>query len=516
MNSTWLIAPSSRLRLAMRNPACAASARASAVRSESIVVLEAIERLLHLELHLLRQFVALGAGALLGRVRGAQLGATAAAVGERPVQQQRQGREIAAAAELVVLPLGAGVGAERERRLARGARDVGLRAGGRGDAVELRELGPVLERGAAQRAEVGGGARDLVRGLGRFERGVEVAVQQEVEVAARLRLAVLRLAQLLVDGEQFCSRAQHLILGDLAVAEQRVVDPQVLGEQRAARVHDLDGLRGLQPAEVADGDVALQAAREREARIFAALEQRALAAHGGGDRRRIQRLAQRQARVLFALAEQVEPAVLDLRKLRGTPAGSEQLVQRAVDGVQQVGDRQLDLATTFGTRIARLERGLGEEAAAGSVERGLAALDLERGGAQAEVGGQAGAHVGVDDFAERAAQGGERGRLVEAWSADGGLRERRRMERQSGDIHGELRGAGANLAGCRRARFRACRVAAEGARTPGRDPASFIDPAPFIRPAVRHASDDGGISEWRRDMAGQRRWAIERRLISSA
>ena len=39
MNSTWLIAPSSRLRLAMRNAARAASARASAVASESALVL---------------------------------------------------------------------------------------------------------------------------------------------------------------------------------------------------------------------------------------------------------------------------------------------------------------------------------------------------------------------------------------------------------------------------------------------------------------------------------------------
>ena len=56
MNSTWLMTPSSRLRLAIRNAARAASARAAAVVSESRAVIEAIECLLHFEADLLRDF----------------------------------------------------------------------------------------------------------------------------------------------------------------------------------------------------------------------------------------------------------------------------------------------------------------------------------------------------------------------------------------------------------------------------------------------------------------------------
>ena len=54
MNSTWLMTPSSRLRLAMRNAARAASARAAAVVERIARGDQSIEGLLHFEADLLR------------------------------------------------------------------------------------------------------------------------------------------------------------------------------------------------------------------------------------------------------------------------------------------------------------------------------------------------------------------------------------------------------------------------------------------------------------------------------
>ena len=78
--------------------------------------LERIERLLHLELDLLRRLIAqhrgparLGAGAVHG-------GGGKAAVEELPVQQERHGAEVAPAAEVVALVVDPGVDPERERR----------------------------------------------------------------------------------------------------------------------------------------------------------------------------------------------------------------------------------------------------------------------------------------------------------------------------------------------------------------------------------------------------------------
>ena len=308
MNSTWLMTPSSRLRPAMRKPARAASARACAVASESLVVSQAIERLLHFELDLQRHFFAACGGLARGGAGARALRARFAPPSKNcQLSTQRDHAEVAAAAELVFLALRAGIDAERQRGLQVRARE--LHAGFRGTrgAIELLELGPVVER----RGRAAPPRSCTVRAtspsmVGGDQLVIERLIAQEVEVAARLGLAVARFAQLLHHREQLGAGAQHLVLRDLAVAEQGIVDAQVLFEQRDARLHDVDGLRGLQPVEIGDRHVALQPARERDAAELRGFEQRALRADRRGNRRRVQRLAQREARVLFALALELD------------------------------------------------------------------------------------------------------------------------------------------------------------------------------------------------------------------
>ena len=82
--------------------------------------------------------------------------------------------------------------------------------------------------------------------------------------------------------KQLGLRPQHLVLGHLAVAEQGIVDAQVLGKQRAARLDDGDAADGTQPVDVAYGDVATQTLPERSACELAGFEQRS----PGANRRR--------------------------------------------------------------------------------------------------------------------------------------------------------------------------------------------------------------------------------------
>ena len=207
---------------------------------------------------------------------------------------------------------------------------------------------------------------------------IELTVQQEVQVAPCLGLAVLRFAQLLFDRQQFGTRTQDLVLRDLAVAEQRVVDAQVLDQQAAARRDDADRAGGLQPVEITDADVALQPARECKARELAGLEPRTLGAHRRRDRGCEQRLTQRQARVLFPFAHQRER------------------------GVAECGDGQGDFPAAFGAGVARVDRDFRDVTRARRIECGLGAFDVQRARLQAAVGAQADADVIVDDGGQRA------------------------------------------------------------------------------------------------------------------
>ena len=142
-------------------------------------------------------------------------------------------------------------------------------------AAYARHFRPVRERGGAQGGEIVHGARDFAIDRRRHELFFERAIAQEVDVAARLRLAVARFAKLLDDGQQLGARAQHLILRDLAVAEQAFAHAQVFFEQRDARLHDVDGLRRLEPVEIRDRHIALEPAREGDAAELRCFERRA-------------------------------------------------------------------------------------------------------------------------------------------------------------------------------------------------------------------------------------------------
>ena len=307
-------------------------------------------------------------------------------------------------AAAVILALDAAVDAEAERGLQCRARDVDARLGLARRAVGLRELGPGIECARLERRELRGRSRGHGVDVGRLERGVERAVQQEVQPAARLLREVARFAQLLLDLEQLGAGAQHLVLRHLAVAVQRVVDAQVLGEQRAARVDDRDGLGRAQPVEIADRDVALQPAREREPRVLARRELRALGAHAGRDRRRVERLRHRDARVLLALAQEGDRLVLE----------------RRID----LRQRQRELAATLAARVTGIEREGRQPAGTRCIERRDRALDIEALAPQREIRGEALAHVVVDDVDKRARDRGagecseraerERGRALPA------------------------------------------------------------------------------------------------------
>ena len=240
MNSTWLIAPSSRLRLAMRNAARAASARASAVASESALVLSRSSDCCTSSCICCVELVALGRGLARDGVRLAHGGAARAAVEERPVEQQRDRARSCCRGRIRIPRPGC-----RHRRRAtasasgRPCASCTCASLARVRCVELRELGPVGERRRAQVRQRACRARcTSAADVGVLERRVERPIEQEVEIALRLRCAVPRLARLLRHGQQLGARAQHLVLRDLAVAKQRIVDAQVFVEQRHARVDD--------------------------------------------------------------------------------------------------------------------------------------------------------------------------------------------------------------------------------------------------------------------------------------
>src|SRR5262249_25034943 len=151
-----------------------------------------------------------------------------AAVEELPAQQQRDRAEVAAAAEVVAHIIDARIRAERERRLAGGARHADLRLKGAHRAVELPELGAVAEGFRPQQTEVVATAAELAIDRGALEWRVERAVQEEIHIAAQLRDVVARVAQLLLDGEKFRARPQHLVLSHPTVAVQRIADADVL------------------------------------------------------------------------------------------------------------------------------------------------------------------------------------------------------------------------------------------------------------------------------------------------
>ncbi len=114
-----------------------------------------------------------------------------------------------------------------------------------------------------------------------------MSIEQEVEIALRLSGEILVFALLLLDFQQLGLGSQHQVFGDLAVAEQRFVDAQILLQQRFAGGNDLDRAARLQPIHVSNGDVTTERASNRHSIEAARIQQRALSANRGRNRRRI-------------------------------------------------------------------------------------------------------------------------------------------------------------------------------------------------------------------------------------
>ena len=274
---------------------------------------------------------------------------------------------------------------------------------------------------------------DLPFDARRLERRVERAIQEEVHVAARLGVAVACIAQLLLDRQQLRAGAQHLVLGHLAVAVERVAHPQVLTQQRDARLHDADLARGLEPVEIADGQVALEAPCHCHAIELRRLELCALRADRRGNGRRVERLAEAHARVLLALALEVEVLVLDGGELGRPALRDEELIERRVHRVEERAHRQLELPATLGARVAGVEGERREEMRPRRIERGETALEDESLGAQRQVRPQRLADVIVDHRCHRTG--------LRAFRAVHGVsRARRRLVRAGHGRNGSRRG----------------------------------------------------------------------------
>ena len=106
-----------------------------------------------------------------------------------------------------------------------------LRFAGARQVREFADLGPVVERRGAQIGQRPGGGGDFGGHFRVLERCVERPVEQEIEITARLRRERSPPRATAASLQQFGAGAQHLVLGDLAVAEQRFVDAQVFVEQ---------------------------------------------------------------------------------------------------------------------------------------------------------------------------------------------------------------------------------------------------------------------------------------------
>ncbi len=139
------------------------------------------------------------------------------------LRQQRDRAEVAAAAEIVMLALDAAVDTERDASVSRSARasctrDSAARVA-RSSWSSSGRLASAAVRRVARSCTARETSRLTVAGISSSSRGV---IAKEVDVAARLRLTVACFAQLLDRRRAARRGAQHLVLRDLAVAEQAI------------------------------------------------------------------------------------------------------------------------------------------------------------------------------------------------------------------------------------------------------------------------------------------------------
>ena len=217
--------------------------------------------------------------------------------------------------------------------------------------------------GAARRRPPVRPARRSSPDIAGFDGRVERAIQQQVQRALGLRAALIGLDALLRGGQQFGAGAQHRVLGDLAVGIQRLVDAQVLAQDVHAAGDDAGRRAGLLCQQVGARDVAPLRALQ-----CVGAELRGLGAGAAGrdavqQAGRIERLAQRQVRVLLVRAQQRETGRRQHAEARRLAHRHQQFIQRLVGRVQQLIDGHGDLAAAAVHRVARVQAQLRAAAA---------------------------------------------------------------------------------------------------------------------------------------------------------
>ncbi len=156
------------------------------------------------------------------------------------MQQQRDGAEVPASAEVVLLVLDTCVHSQGQGGLPACPCHLDLRFG-RGDrTVQLPDLGTIPQRGRPELRQVVRGVTQLGVDFRGIQRLLQGAVAQKIHVAAGLRLLVERVTQLLLHCELFGSGPQHLVARGLPVAVERLVHADVFVQEFDACANDLD------------------------------------------------------------------------------------------------------------------------------------------------------------------------------------------------------------------------------------------------------------------------------------
>ncbi len=211
-------------------------------------------------------------------------------------------------------------------------------------------------------------------------------VAQQVHVALRDPHAACGGDALLLDLEHVRLGAVHEVARDLAIAIQALVRGEVRLRRFARGIeHQHHLLRG-EPAVVGLLRVADHPRAQRRKVGFRAIDQLAIGLDRRPDARFVHGLRDDELGFLLVIAQQVDRLVLDARKLRRLSVRRQQLVERLVNRVEQVADRDLDRAAALGHRVTRREIDRGQVSGAGLVKCRHALRDTGRPGAQFEVG----------------------------------------------------------------------------------------------------------------------------------
>ena len=93
---------------------------------------------------------------------------------------------------------------------------------------------------------------------------------------------------------------------------------------------------------------------------------------------------------------QQEARILDRAEARRFAIGDQQLIERQIDRVERLPERQRNFASTVRAGVSGADRGFWKEASSRRIERRLTALDFERGRLQRKIGGETCPNVLLD------------------------------------------------------------------------------------------------------------------------